>query len=227
MARSVIALVACMVLIGAVPCHARNETSTATPPGSEGSHAPTRFDIDAQPLAGALRAFSETSGIAVLVDDDLVAQRESQGIHDRAEPRDALRILLAGTGLQARFSSVSAFTVTAVETAGASDAAPANGDDRPMLDEHIAAEVQRAIERALCAHAATRPGNYRLAMQLWTDDQGVVSEVSPLAASDDPGRDGDVVATLRGTRLPGVTTRFSPVTVLVRPSASPPCGAQG
>lgn len=198
----------------------------ATPPGSEEPHAPTRFDIDAQPLAGALRAFSEATGIAVLFDDTLVAQRETQGIHETTDPRHALRMLLAGTGLEARFASMNAFTVTAVETPDGTAASP-HDDDRPQLDERMAAAVQRAIEQALCAHRATRPGRYRLAMQLWTDDKGMVSQVSPLAASDDPERDGEVAAALRGMRLPGVTPRFSPVTVLLRPSASTPCGEEG
>lgn len=227
MARSVIAFVACIVLLGADICRAQDGASTATPRGTEETHAPTRFDIDAQPLAGALRGFSEATGIAVLFDDALVAQRGTQGIHDTTEPRDALRILLTGTGLEARFSSVNAFTVTAIDTPDAARGVPSPDDARPELDERMAAEVQRAIERALCAHRATRPGRYRLAMQLWTDEQGAVSRVFPLGPSDDPWRDGDVVAALRGKRLPGVTSRFSPVTVLIRPSSSTPCGDEG
>ncbi|MEX1826955.1 STN domain-containing protein [Luteibacter sp. CQ10] len=227
MARSVIAFVACVVLLGAATCRAQDGASTATPRGVEVTHAPTRFDIDAQPLAGALRAFSEATGIAVLFDDALVAPRETPGLHDTTEPRDALRILLIGTGLEARFSSMNAFTVTAVDTPDAAGGVPSSDDVRPELDERTATEVQRAIERALCAHRATRPGRYRLAMQLWTDGQGVVSDVSPLGVSDDPSRDGDVVAALRGKRLPGVTSRFSPVTVLIRPTSSTPCGDEG
>src|ERR1700743_2717792 len=84
-ARSVLALVACMVLLVSRLGAAHTRATTGQPQGSEETHAPTRFDIDAQPLAAALRAFSEAAGVAVLFDDALVAQRESQGIHATAE----------------------------------------------------------------------------------------------------------------------------------------------
>ena len=224
MARSVLALVACMVLLASPWLAAQTRTSTGQPQGSEETHAPTRFDIDAQSLAPALRAFSEAAGVAVLFDDGLVAGRQTQGVHGLVAPRDALRIVLVGTGLSARFSSMNAFTVTAAN-ASVPDGVVAHADPAPdaingVLDERAATVVQGAIERALCAHASTRPGAFRLAMQLWIDPAGGVADVAALAPSDDPQRDDRVLAALRSVRMPADIHRFSPVTVLLTPSSA-------
>lgn len=224
MARSVLALVACMVLLASPWLAAQTRTSTGEPQGSEETHAPTRFDIDEQALATALRTFSEVAGVAVLFDDDLVAGRQTQGIHGVVAPRDALRILLVGTGLTARFSSMNAFTVTA-STEVVPDVAPALAEattdtEQKSLDARTAAVVQGAIERALCAQAATRPGTFRLAMQLWIDPAGNVADIAALAPSDDPHRDDRVLAALRSVRVPADIHRFSPVTILLTPSGA-------
>jgi hypothetical protein len=118
---------------------------------------------------------------------------------------------------------MNAFTVTA-DPAGEVDALTTQGialhEDAPSLDAHAAAVIQAAIEAVLCAHASTRPGSFRLAMQVWIDAAGVIGDVAALAPSDDPQRDARVLATLRGVRLPASTSRFSPVTVLLTPSTS-------
>lgn len=226
-ARSVVALVACMVLFAHMECTARVQASTEQPQGSEGAYAPKRFDIEAQALATALRAFSEASGTAVLFDNALVADRQTRGLHGEASPRDALRILLAGTGLEARFSSVNAVTVT-LQASPTADTAPApDAEPPPVLDDRAARVLQSAIERALCSHASTRPGSFRLAMQLWIDATGSVSKAIALAPSDQPARDDDVLAAVQAVRVAGTFHRFSPVTVLLAPDRglSDPCAA--
>jgi hypothetical protein len=224
-ARSVLALVACMVLLSPIATVAQARPPEGQSQGSEGTHAPKRFDIDAQALATALRAFSEASGTAVLFDDGLVAGRETQGLHGEASPRDALRILLLGTGLEARFSSMNAFTVTLPDAPPATPSAPPGGAAGPVLDGASAAALQSAIERALCARAATRPGTFRLAMQLWIDETGGVADAVALAPSGDPERDGKVLSAVRAARVPAALRRFSPVTVLLTPTRGPgdPC----
>ena len=57
--RSVLALVACMALLASPWSASQVRTNAGQPQGSEGTHAPTRFDIDAQALATALREIGE------------------------------------------------------------------------------------------------------------------------------------------------------------------------
>lgn len=220
MTRCALALLACVLCFGTA-AHATPREGDATP-GT--THGTTRFDIDAQPLAGALRAFSERSGIAVLFDDALVAGRDSPGLHGDAAPHDALRILLVGTGLNAHFSSMNAFTVNAAppepdDIAGAP--APATAE----LAENDAAELQRAVEKVLCVRRDTRPGSFRLALQIWIDANGGVADVVALAPSDDGARDARVLGAIRNARVPAHLSLASPFTVLLAPSRRDACGA--
>lgn len=220
MTRSV--LIACMVLSAVVAPIVHAQGTDVRPQGMDQTHAPTRFDIDAQPVATALRAYSEATGIAVLFDDDLVATRQTDGLHGIADPRDALRILLVGTGLDAHFSSMNAFTVTGAGNVPTGDAvaATASVDDARSLDEASAHRLQAAVMRALCARPDTRPGSFRLALQMWIDEAGDISDIAALAPSDDPVRDTRVLTTLRAMRVPPALHAASPVTLLLRPSAA-------
>lgn len=221
LARSVFALVACMVLLASSGAVAQVGRPSESPQGTAETHASARFDIDDQSLASALRAFGEQSGIAVLFDDALVAGRLSRGVHGTASPHDALRILLLGTGLGARFSSTNAFTVTADATAptpGVPDAPAMARDGSPSLGQGDAFLIQASIAQALCARQDTRPGGFRLALQLWIDGSGTVERASALAPSDDPARDRRVLAAVRSVRLPPRLSGMSPVTVLLVPS---------
>jgi hypothetical protein len=188
------------------------------------SHGSTRFDIDAQPLAGALRAYSETTGIAVLFDDAVVAGKGSPGLHGDADPRDALRILLVGSGLTAHFTSMNAFTVNAIPAT-----APEGDGTAPSAQavaENDAVELQRAIEKVLCVRADTRPGTFRLAMQVWVDGTGHIADAVALAPSGDDERDSHVVAAVRTAQVASRLAAGSPFTVLLAPSSRPACGGR-
>ncbi|HEY4093032.1 MAG TPA: STN domain-containing protein [Luteibacter sp.] len=219
MTRCALALLACALCFGTAQAMPRAGDAT---PGI--THGTTRFDIDAQPLAGALRAFSERTGIAVLFDDAVVSGRDSPGLHGEAAPRDALRILLVGTDLSAHFSSMNAFTVNATpaeagEAAGVAPPVPVD------LADDDAAELQRAVEKVLCVRRDTRPGTFRLALQIWIDASGHVADVVALAPSDDDQRDARVVTALRSARVPARLAVASPFTVLLAPSRRDACGA--
>ena len=84
-------------------------------------------------------------------------------------PQDALSRLLAGTGLQARYSSATAFTL--VEPA----AKPSGPDgDRPAtVPLAYAGVLQRTVTRALCQWRGAEFGRYRAALQLWIGRNGV------------------------------------------------------
>lgn len=75
------------------------------------------FDIPAQPLAAALIAFGEQSGLQVTVDSALVAGLRAPAVVGRFTPAEALRRLLAGTGLDWR--EVDARTVALHKAAAA------------------------------------------------------------------------------------------------------------
>ena len=53
-----------------------------------------RFDMPAQPLSQALAAFSEQTGISILVTSDLITNKTATPVHGRLAPTTALRRLL-------------------------------------------------------------------------------------------------------------------------------------
>lgn len=77
------ALAAC-ALVGAVAAHA----------------APVTFDLPRQPLAEALREVASAAGVTVALDSALLEGRRSPPLSGRLEPDEALRRLLAGSGLE-------------------------------------------------------------------------------------------------------------------------------
>ncbi|MGR4890289.1 TonB-dependent receptor domain-containing protein [Sphingopyxis sp. LARHCG72] len=58
-----------------------------------------QFDIPAQDLGGALRAFARVSGVQVIFDGKAVRGKRSEALRSRAGAEEALRELLRGTGL--------------------------------------------------------------------------------------------------------------------------------
>jgi iron complex outermembrane receptor protein len=78
------------------------------------------FDIPAQPLSGALTAFITQSGFQVSVDQTTLGSLRSTAVAGRMTPDEALRRMLAGTGITWRFTdNRSVFLTKAPEGTGA------------------------------------------------------------------------------------------------------------
>ncbi|HET8728196.1 MAG TPA: secretin and TonB N-terminal domain-containing protein, partial [Alphaproteobacteria bacterium] len=78
------------------------------------------FDIPAQPLAQALLRFSRETGIELFFDDVIARGINSPGVRGSFAREDALRRILAGTGLTYRFTNAN--TATLQKPAAASGA---------------------------------------------------------------------------------------------------------
>ncbi len=76
--------------------------------------APTDFDLPAQPLQQAVEQVARVGGISVTVDAALVAGRTAPALKGRMEPDEALRRVLAGSGLVVRMQGTSAI-ITATD----------------------------------------------------------------------------------------------------------------
>lgn len=199
---------------------------TASPMGEHADNAEAdevTFDIPPQPLLTALRMYSETTGQAVLVDNTLTAERQSRGVRGNFDKIEALRRLLAGTGLVASYSSEQAFTLKLAESGELGGASARAGSEATVgggieaVTERYAGKIQRPIEVALCESANTRPGTYRLAMQIWIAPSGQVKQTRLLT----PGsvqRDAEVRDALNKLVLdPPPTEMPQPITLLLLP----------
>lgn len=172
--------------------------------GMGSSQDAIRFDIPSQPLAKALHAFSATTGVEVMVDARQAAGRHAPEVRGSMPPHEALAMLLAGSTLVAHAFGPSTVTLATISPA----AAPTIDDQRYFAD------VQHAIEQALCADIRTSPGHYRLALKLWVGPSGHVTRAKRLDSTGDRSRD-DVLDDM----LPRISVGKPPPPHFVQPIA--------
>lgn len=178
------------------------------------------FDIGPQPLSTAVKAFSDITGQSLLVDERLLVGKVSPGVRGEFTTEDALRRLLAGTGLRERYASDKAFTL---ESFGSSSAQGLNeSDSQDVVDntwEVYGATLQAALERELCRVPNAKPGTYRLALQVWIDEEGRVNRVRLLGSTGLQTRDATISGALEGVHVePPPAGLGQPMTLLLLPA---------
>ena len=204
-----------------------------------------QFDIPAQNLGDALDLYSRRTGIAVLM-DQRYAQRQSAAVRGAYAAGAALQALLEGTGLQSRLSDAQAVIVYAPAgaAAAAADLPPAAvvaAADIPGATQgggdHAAyvSRLQHVLLGLLCRAAQTRPGGYRLALQLYLNRAGVVERVHLLDSTGLRARDTAIARLVLGMRVGAapLPSMPQPVSILLLPQgpgsevdcASAPAGA--
>lgn len=170
---------AALALLGAPP------TALGQPAAADAQIA---FDIPAQPLDAALAQYFRATGVQLLYDSALTAGRRSSAISGRYAPREALRRILADTGLVVRYSRSNAAIITGVEgrTAATSLVPLGRVVVREKAAERAASSSERLayysqLEQALQTRLETDPRTARLAFQvtasLRVDEAGQVTEL--------------------------------------------------
>jgi hypothetical protein len=185
---------------------------------SEPQERPIAFDIAVQPLSKALYVFSAATGIEILVDARYAAGRQSTGVKGLMAPRDALEILLAGSDLVAREFGPGTVTLTTATLASAGRVRGASSSgDLPYF-----ADIQRAVQQALCNDPRTSPGHYRLALKLWIGRLGTVLRSQRLDTTGDQNLDVALDTTVQAIRIgaPPPPDLPQPVTLIVSQEAS-------
>ena len=217
----VLALTGCLVLLGFL--------AALGPVRAQPADGPVlQFDIAAQNLGDALDLYSRRTGIAVLM-DQRYAQRRSAAVRGPYAAGAALQALLEGSGLQSRQSDAQAVIVYAPAGASAVAELPPAAVV-PALDipgarqggADVAAYVSRlqhVLLGLLCRAAQTRPGGYRLALQLYLNGAGVVDRVQLLDGTGLPARDTAIARLVLGMQV-GAEVPASmpqPVSILLLP----------
>ncbi|MDC8756440.1 STN domain-containing protein [Janthinobacterium fluminis] len=193
---SVLALAGYLMCSGFLAAAGPARAQSGGGPGKSTSEA-LRFDIVAQNLGEAIDAYSRVTGLDVLV-DSRHAHTRTGTVRGLYTAPDALQILLAGTGLQVRHSKPTAIVVYAAgpgEGAAVPPPAPAampGFDDADPAHRRYAGQLQQALRRALCDDPVTRPGKYRLALQLQLDGAGAVRRFKLLSRTGSAARDAAV-----------------------------------
>ncbi|WP_326489756.1 secretin and TonB N-terminal domain-containing protein [Paraburkholderia sp. ZP32-5] len=235
------ALVLCVALGG---LSVRAVRAQQTDDGALQQELRLHFDLPAESLELALQAFGRISELAVVAPAPLLAGRTSSAVSGDYSPREALDLVMEGTGLQAEFMGTDEAIIVARPEAvapappAAASAAQAAwpidgiGDDAGSLA--YAGMLQARLTQSLCEQPLTVPGGYRLAAQIRIDDKGTVVAASMVASSGMASRDAMIMRALRSLKLdapPGDLPE--PVTILLRPTGNgvhiqcPQPGGQG
>lgn len=85
--------------------------AVAAAPPALAQAAETRFDIPAQPLAGAVTDFGQQSGLQVAVDSTILAGLRSRAVSGTLTAEEALARMLEGTGVLWRFTDARTVTL--------------------------------------------------------------------------------------------------------------------
>ncbi|PKB20098.1 hypothetical protein CLU91_0431 [Janthinobacterium sp. 64] len=215
---SVLALAGCLLLAG----FAATGTAHAAPP----LYA---FQIPAQPLADALRAYGLITGISVLAPSGVLRQRYSSAVEGSFAAPEALQRMLSGTGLQAHFPAANAAIIQlpAGEPPAAPPLPPESGAIALDAIDAVHADgadygayvsgVQAQLLRVLCRSSLTRPGSYRLALRLRIAASGSVATLKQAGSTGRPLRDAVISRSLRAQVFePPPPAMPQPITILLR-----------
>ena len=171
---------------------------------------PIAFNIPAQPLVDALDAFGAQADLQVLYESALAQDRRSAPVIGQFTREDALRQLLAQTGLTASYADgKNVILHLASSISAATDATPAFGGSRLTLetlrveavsgpdfrayDGVIALDLQKALRR----NAKTRNGDYSVNAKIWIGSEGNVWRAELARSTGDKIRDDAVFHTLQ------------------------------
>jgi hypothetical protein len=186
------------------------------PPPASGEQT---YDIPAQSVTLALASFARVSGVDILYENALGAGRMSSPVRGVMSPQAALRTLLRGTGLSARFTEPKAAIVFL--TAGPVPRAAADAADLPELRLGMAevraspmigtpdrSGYQRYAQAALLDIRSVlnddpelRGRVFRLQVSLKVSPAGVIERVVLLRGSGDGRRDAHIRRLLLGRSL--------------------------
>jgi hypothetical protein len=179
------------------------------------------FDIPAQPLASAVQAFSGVTGIEVIYDSAVAGDRRSAEVRGSFTPADALRALLAGTSLIARSIAQDAVTLEPAQTTVAPIPEPS-----PEKSAHRAyfSLIQAGLERAFCADAQIRPGDYRAVLKFTIDPNGQIRQPRVVGTTGSEVRDQMIARKLEGIPLGSSPPAdlSQPIMLIILPQSSGP-----
>jgi hypothetical protein len=141
-----------------------------------------RFDClrySLAPLATALGRYGDATGGEALFDTSLADGRISGAVSGQSTPDEALRKLLMGTGLYARFVTEKAFVLLPARTGDARQKAPS----APASTDRYHGLIQRTLLDALCRSGGARPGNYNVVIVFQIDATGDVEAVKRIGST--------------------------------------------
>lgn len=198
--------------------------------------APIEFHIPAQPLASALQAYGERTGVQVLYESTSASGRRSIAVEGAYTPADALNLMITGSDLRVRYIRPDAITLAPPPAAANEPPASPFGvattaelslgtlriragessDDSTRFHDY-SESIQSDIQKALQKNSRTRAGSYRAVLDLWIDPSHVIQRTELFRSTGDPDRDAAVASALRGLVIsrPAPSNTPQPIRVVI------------
>jgi iron complex outermembrane recepter protein len=160
--------------------------------GGAAQAQPVRFDVPAQPLAGALARFADAAGVQILFDPAVVRGHTSTALHGTLPVDTALARLLAGTGLDVVRSGARVYLVVARRARPAPRPvprapAPPPPPPPPPIEAIVvtAARHQQSLQRVSATVDVVRGPD--IAAQAITSATGALEAVTGVSTTSQPG----------------------------------------
>lgn len=147
------------------------------------------FDLPAQPLQSALDAYSAITGLSGFYSAESIAGHTSAAIRGWYTPDAVLRMLIENTGLIAYYTAPDAFVLEpAPERRVPRAAASAAGYE---------GLVQSRVRDEFCRDPRIEPGDYRIAVSFYINEQGRIEQPRLLDSTGNEARDEAILGALR------------------------------
>lgn len=178
------------------------------------------YDIPARPLAAALDTFASGSKVSIAFEADVVATRQSAPLRGRFTAPMALRVMLAGTGLAARFTGPHSAIIYDPRSpiGSAQAAAQSRRGDRPTMNFDLALvrgpqtigrrdpaavndylrRAEQEIQAIFARHADYQGVAFRLRIAVSIDRRGHVDNVILLRPTGQRDRDAQIRSLVLG-----------------------------
>lgn len=175
------------------------------------------YDIAAQPLDAALDLYIRSSGTQVFYETALTAGLTARPVNGRFTSDAALLGLLAGSGLIARRTASDAFIIMPAPRRQEALAGTAAIPGLPFM-----MALQKSVVDALCRSERTRPGSYRVAVEVWIAPSGVIQRTSLVGSTGDVEKDRALATALNGISIQTAPPANSPQPFILSIGARPP-----
>lgn len=186
--------------------------------------ASATYDMPALPLSEALTRLGKRAGFHLNYDERLAEGRMSAPVRGASSPHEALDQLLAGTGLEPRFTRRDAFTIVPRTGDARADlrlddmvvTAPVIGEAKGTDYAWYGSLLLQECFRKLRLQHGLKGRKYELQLYVWLDPAGGVARLETVGPSDQAETRAMIEEALVGLRLASLPPQAMPQPIRLR-----------
>jgi len=176
------------------------------------------FNLDRMPLHDALQQYSSLTARSVIYDSSRIAGRYSSALRGSYTPDEALRRMIAGSGMQVSYATARAVSLVLAPPGQTGRFAVVSSTATQVSRERYYGVLQTQLRRLLCGHPGLDIGKYRLLLRMRIGGEPALADVLLVVATGRPELEPRVHSALQGQRLAAPPPGFGqPVTLLLTP----------